>query len=59
MQDRLVAEKVAKIEELKTKDREPISIPELDERKAILQQEPRVKPVQPAVEVQRNLNINQ
>ena len=59
VQDRVVAEKVAKLEDLKAKDREPISIPALDERKVILNQEPRVKPVQPVVEVQRNLNLNQ
>ncbi|MBQ5930080.1 MAG: hypothetical protein IIX02_04735, partial [Clostridia bacterium] len=59
VQDRVVAEKTAKLEELKAKDREPISIPALDERNAILKQEPRVKPVQPTSQVHRNLNLNQ
>lgn len=59
VQDRILAEKTAKLEELKAKDKEPISIPSLDEKKAILNQQPRVPMIQPHAVSQRKLAINQ
>lgn len=59
VQDRLVAEKMAKLEELKRKDREPCPITELDERKAILNQGQLVPPIVPPAQTQRKLSIKQ
>lgn len=59
VQDRIVAEKKAKLEELKTKDREPITIDELDERKSIVQGMPRVPQVAPITQKQKELKIAQ
>ena len=59
VQDRETAKKVQALESLKAADREPISIPEIDERKAILNQKPRVEPIVPTTQLQRDLSINQ
>jgi hypothetical protein len=59
VQDREVAKRLSELEALKAKDKEPISIPQLDERKLILTSQPRVKPIIPSAEKQRNLSINQ
>ena len=58
IRDKVKAEKQAELNELKKLDREPISIKSLDERKLILFQEPRVKPVKPPVK-QQQLNRQQ
>ena len=50
VQDREIARKESELASLRAKDREPISIPELDERKNILTQEPRVKPIVPVLQ---------
>jgi glutamate synthase domain-containing protein 3 len=57
--DREVERKSNELEALKAKDKEPISIHELDERKAILNQQPRVEPIVPTLQAQRNLSVNQ
>ena len=59
VQDREVAKRLSELEALKAKDKEPISIPQLDERKLILTSQPRVKPIVPSADKQRNLSINQ
>jgi hypothetical protein len=59
VQDREVAKKVESLENLKAKDKEPFSIHELDERKAILTQGPMVPPIIPPAQVQQNLSIKQ
>lgn len=58
VQDRELARKVSDLENLKAKDREPITIPGLDERKLILTQEPRVKPIVPVAQQQLSLNAS-
>ena len=58
VQDREVAKKVSALENLKALGREPISIPKLDERRIILYQEPRTKPIVPGAQLQPNLNKN-
>lgn len=58
VQDREVAKKVSALENLKASGREPISIPKLDERRIILFQEPRTKPVVPGAQLQPDLNKN-
>lgn len=58
VQDRELARKMSELENLKAKDREPISIPSLDERRIILNQEPRVKPIVPVMQVEKNLSAN-
>jgi hypothetical protein len=55
--DKVVAEKVAKLEALKAKDKEPISIPELDERQVILKQQPRVQPIVALAQLKPTLNV--
>lgn len=57
VQDKIKAEKVTALEQLKSKDREPISIPSLNERKTILFQKPRVEPIPSPAQPQQNLNI--
>lgn len=57
VQDKILAEKKASLAKLKELDREPITIPTLDERKVILFQEPRVKPVKAPLQIQQNLNL--
>lgn len=52
VQDREVARKTAELESLKAKGREPISINELDERKAILTAQPKSKPIVPDTQKQ-------
>jgi hypothetical protein len=54
-----LARKERELESLKAKDKEPISIPELDPRKEILEQKPRVKPIVPAIQKQPTLSVNQ
>lgn len=58
VQDKEIARKTAELESLKAKDKEPMSIPELDERKIILGQQPRVKPIAPSAQLKPELNIN-
>ena len=58
VQDREVARKVSELESLKAKDKEPMSISDLDERKIILTQEPRVKPIVPVEQKQLALSVN-
>ena len=50
VQDREIARKESELASLRAKDREPLSIPEVDERKNILTQEPRVKPIVPVLQ---------
>ena len=45
VKDRVVAEKIEKLEQLKEKGKEPIAISELDEKNVILNQKPRVEPI--------------
>jgi hypothetical protein len=59
VRDRELARKEHELESLKAKDKEPISIPELDPRKEILGQQPRVKPIVPAIQKQPTLSVNQ
>lgn len=59
VQDRELARKVSELESLRAKDKEPMSIPELDEREVILTQEPRVKPIAPVEQKQPTLSVNQ
>ena len=59
VQDRILAEKKAMLEKLRTEGREPITIPNLDERKAILNDKPRVPPINPEKQLQQNLALNQ
>ena len=59
VQDREFAKKQKELEDLKAKDKEPISIPQLNERKAILEAKPRVKPIVPEANKQKKLQINQ
>ncbi len=59
IKDKVKAEKQAELNELKKLDREPISIKSLDERKLILFQEPRVKPIKPPVQLQQSLSKQQ
>ena len=56
VQDKELARKESELNALKAKDKEPLHIPELDERKLILSQGPRVKPIVPTAETQRTLN---
>jgi uracil-DNA glycosylase len=56
---RILAEKKATLEKLRTEGREPITIPNLDERKAILNDKPRVPPINPEKQLQQNLALNQ
>jgi hypothetical protein len=58
VQDKETARKAAELEDLKAKGKEPISIPSLDERKNILEQQPRVEPIVPAVQKNPVLNAN-
>jgi hypothetical protein len=58
VQDRELARKKSELESLKSMDKEPFPIPELDERKLILNQEPRVKPIAPVQQQQPSLNVN-
>jgi DNA mismatch repair protein MutL len=50
VQDKELERKERELESLKAKDKEPITVHELDERKLILNQQPRVKPIVPVVE---------
>ena len=59
VQDRVVAEKTAKLDGLKAKDKEPISIPELDERKAIINAMPRVPKINMVAEAKKDLKLGQ
>ena len=59
IKDKIKAEKEAELNNLKKLDREPISIKSLDERKLILFQEPRVKPIKPPVQLQQSLSKQQ
>jgi hypothetical protein len=57
--DREVERKKALIEELKEKDKEPMSIEELDERKAIVHAGPRVQPINiNELKINKNLGLN-
>lgn len=58
VQDRELARKMGELESLKALDKEPMSIPELDERNAILHHKPRVEPIVPAAQVQPMLQTN-
>ena len=49
---------MGELENLKALDKEPMSIPELDERNAILHHKPRVQPIVPAAQVKPILNAN-
>ena len=53
------AEKQKMLDKLRAEDREPISIPALDERKTILHQKPRVQQIKPPAQMQKNLNLEQ
>ena len=59
MQDKVVAEKTAKLDALKAKDKEPITIPELDERKAIINSMPRVPKINMVAEAKKDLKLEQ
>ena len=59
VQDKVVAEKTAKLDALKAKDKEPITIPELDERKAIINSMPRVPKINVVAEVKKDLKLEQ
>ena len=58
LKEREKARKISELEALKAKDREPITIPNLDERKAIVNASPKVPPIQANVITNPNLNIN-
>jgi hypothetical protein len=58
VRDREMAKKVQALEDLKSADRQPITIPSLNERDNILNSKPRVKPIIPTTQLQPNLNIN-
>jgi hypothetical protein len=58
VRDQIVSEKLTQLEELRAKDREPISIPQLNEKDVILNQEPRSQPVQAPVQPQQTLSLN-
>ena len=59
IQDRKVAEETAQLEQLKTSGREPLSIPELDERKNILNTEPRSPQMNPNMDLHKNKTLQQ
>jgi hypothetical protein len=58
LKEREKARKISELEALKAKDREPITIPNLDERKAIVNASPKVPPIKAPVINNPNLNIN-
>ena len=58
VRDKEIEQKTNELKRLKEMDKEPISIPELDERRRILNQQPRVKPVVPVAQQQLALNAN-
>lgn len=58
VRDKEIEQKTNELKRLKEMDKEPISIPELDERRRILNQQPRVKPVVPVAQQQLSLNAN-
>ena len=58
VKDREVARKQDEIEKLKALDKEPISIPQLNEKEVILNQKPRVKPIAPPAKSQLSLQVN-
>ena len=58
VQDKIKEDKIKELEQLKAKDKEPITVPECDEKKVILTQKPRVEPIQAPAKTQPNLNIN-
>ena len=57
VQDREMARRQEELEKLKAAGKEPISISELDERKLIVNQGPRVKPIVPVAQPQQNLSV--
>lgn len=59
IQDRKVAEETAQLEQLKTSGREPLSIPDLDERKNILNTEPRSPQINPNMDLHKNKTLQQ
>lgn len=59
IQDKKVAEKTAQLEQLRTSGREPFSIPELDERKTIVNQEPRSPQIQSNLDLNKNKTLQQ
>lgn len=58
VQDKELDRKARELESLKAKDKEPIIVHELDERKLILNQQPRVKPIVPVAQLNPVLNAN-
>ena len=58
VKDREITRKKDELEQLKSLDKEPISIPTLDERKIIVHQKPRVEPVATQTQAKPNLSIN-
>lgn len=59
VQDRILAEKTRRLDELRAQGKEPISIDSLDERKNILNQKPRSPMIKAPAQKQRTLAANQ